>query len=377
MRLSSALLFLALMMASVVPARAQDAVPVGADREAAQAAYTSGDFAGAENTLDRLLREAPDDPDLLRRMASVQAALGNLAEARRIIDEAAVLAPQDADIAMARANILFWNGQRDAARRLAAQIREHHGDYPGLDGLERNIARKDFEARLRVRSVSVGQSFSRASFERGEAQDWGVTRLSAAAAWEESSTATVEIEREERQVTDTRLSGRIDLPVGPHRIFLAGSATFNPDFRESWSLAAGTDLRIGSDTQLLADARFAEYLADDVIVFGAGIRQAVTADLSVTGRTIHLVGGGDNYRFGGSLRADYRTEKDPSYFLILASYPDAEIDGTRQLRAIAGGIKMGLSRDVALRLSSEYESREDSYERLSFGVDLSWSFRAP
>lgn len=360
------------LAALAVPAHAQqDAI---ADRETAQAAYANGDFDQAKAILGHLLRERPDDPDLLRRMAAVEAAMGDLAAAQDTIDRAASLAPQDADIQLARANILFWNGRRDEARVSAEGIRRRHGDYPGLAALERNIARQQRDAALRVQSISVGQSVSRASFESGDTQDWGVTRASLAAGWAASSTAVIEIEREDRTAVDTRVSARVDLPAGPHRVFLAGSATPDADFRENWSVAAGADVQVGARTQLLGDVRFAEYRLEDVTVAGAGIRHYLSDKFVLTGRSIHLFGGGEDYRLGGSIRADYLPANGPSYFAILASYPDAEVDGTRQLRAIAGGVKIDFARHYALRLSAEYESREDSYDRLGFGASLSWLF---
>ncbi|HCJ22888.1 MAG TPA: hypothetical protein DHV64_15430, partial [Erythrobacter sp.] len=54
--------------------------------EAAEAARSASDFAEARRLLRSLLAEAPDDADLLRRLAMTEAGDGNLDEALALVE---------------------------------------------------------------------------------------------------------------------------------------------------------------------------------------------------------------------------------------------------------------------------------------------------
>lgn len=371
MRLRICLPFVAVCLA--IPAQA-DAQVTAAQREEVQAAYVAGDFDEAQRRLKELLSKFPEDADLLRRHAAVQAAQGDVDTARATIERAAKLAPYDSDIQLARANILYWQGRFGEAQVQADKLKAEHPNYPGLDRLVRSIGRAKQDRRFRMRSVGVGASVSDAEFASGLEQTWYVQRGSISAQWGAGNSASIDVEREERLATDTRISGRIDMPDGPHRYFVSASVTPKPDFRENWSLGAGGEFSLSDQSALLADGRFAEYRSDDVVAVGIGLRQRLSQDLEVTARSIHLLGGGEDYRLGGALRVDYRNPQFPELFAIVASYPDAEVDGTRQLRAIAAGVRFGISEQLSLGATGESESREDSYERTVFSLDLRWRF---
>lgn len=360
-----------LLMAA--PAQAQD--PGAADdRAAAQTALAAGDYSRAREILQRLLAATPDDSDLLRRLAAVEAAAGDLSAAQQTIDRALALAPDDADVQLARANILLWRGKIEQARSQAGEVAANRPDYPGLAEFVAAAEAREASGRFRVRSIAIGQSVSRADFAAAESTTWTAQQGAIVFGWNETDRATLEIEREDRRLVDTRVAGRLDLAAGRHRVFLTGSVTPEADFRESWSLGAGADLQLAKGTELLVGLRYADYRSDDVSIVRIGLRQRLTPALSVTGETIQLFGGGEDYRFGGSLRADLVPPRGPSYFVIAASYPDAEVDGTRQLRSLAAGTAIPLGKGFSLRLAGEYEDRKDSYERLGANVGLVWSF---
>lgn len=344
------------------------------DRETAQRAYVAGDYVSARQLLEALLVANPDDPDLLRRLAAVEAALGDLAGARNSINRALSLAPDDGDIKLARANILLWSNELAEARREAEELSASRPDYPGLREFYASLQRAQDSQALRLRSLHIGTSVSDVEFATGRSQSWFTQRAAVAITWAGNSGATLGIEHEERQQSDTRIHGRVDLPISSDRIFITAGVTPNPDFRASWNIGAGSEIAIGSAGDFLIDASFAEYRSDDVVALGAGYRHRFMPELAVTARTINLFGGGADYRFGGALRVDYTPAHAPEFFAIIASYPDTEIDGTRQLRAVAAGTMMSLSDNLQLRFSGEYESRKSSYERASVSFDLSWLF---
>jgi len=342
------------------------------ERESVQEAYVARDFERAERILRRLLAEHPDDADLLRRLAAVQAALDDLDAAQATIDRAIVLAPDDPDIQLARANILFWRGRLAEAHAQSDQIVVEYPDYPGLDRLVTSLRQTRRDRALRLQSLGIGTSLSDAAFASGSSQTWYAQRGSISAQWGAGNAVTLDIEREERLATDTRISGRIDLPDASNRYFVTGSVAPNADFRENWSIGGGAEIAFSDTSTLQIDGRFSEYRSDDVVAFGAGLRQRLSPALELSAKSIHLFGGGESYRLGGAIRADYHHSRFPEAFVILASYPDAEVDGTRQLRAVAGGVRFALSEKVALGVTGEFESREESYERAAISVDLRW-----
>ncbi|MFC0588943.1 YaiO family outer membrane beta-barrel protein [Novosphingobium aquiterrae] len=364
-------LALLVMLASPGQAAAQDPAPT---RASVQDAYVSGDFPRARTLLEDLLAKAPRDPDLLRRLALIEAATGNPDTARRTIDDAAGLAPHDNDIRMARANILLWQGDLAAARMESEKVRAEDGGFAGLNEFDAHLRRALAARKLRVQSLSFGQTVSQANFASGASQTWTTQRGSIALAWAPDSVASLDIEREARRATDTRVVARFAFPIGSQHVYVAGAVTPAADFKERWSLAAGAELRTGPSTDLLVDGRYAEYISANVGVFNLGLKHRFGNHLSVTARTISLFGSGQPYRLGGSLRSDYALSDRSSLFAELASYPDTEDDGTRQLHSFAAGTRLELDRTLIMRLSASYDKRSGSYRRAGIDVDLSWRF---
>ena len=344
-------------------------------RAAVQAAYVAGDFSRARSLLAPLIAVTPEDPDLLRRLALIEAAQGNLAAAQGAIDRAALRAPTDPDIVLARANILMWRGQIAGARREAAGVAAHHPGYPGLAELNSAIERAEAQRAFRLVSIDLGGTVARATFASGLGRTWSAQRASAVVGWGDDATATVEADREKRDVADTRVAARIDLPAGNGRVFASGTITPNADFRERWSVMAGGEVPVATGTTMLIDGRFAAYRAADIGVVGLGARFDLGRGVALTARSIHLLGGGESYRLGGSLRADYEPARGPALFAIVASYPDTEADGTRQLWSVAGGARFLMAEHLILGLAAEHESRRGSYRRTGVSLNLGWKFR--
>ena len=370
---SGALPALFAVLASAQPALAQSAADDG--RAEAQAAYVAGDNAAARAILERLLAARPDDADLLRRYANVQAADGDLADARTTIDRALALAPADPDVQLARANILVWQGRKGEARAQADAVAAMRPDYPGLSETRAAIARQSANDGFRLFAAGLGATVSHVEFPSGASASWKTVGGAIAASLDPRTRATFEIEHEIRAVTDTRLALRGDFLRGETgSFFISGSVVPDADFRESWSLAAGGERAAGPRTMILFDTRYAAYRGADVFVAGLGVRQALRRDLSLTLRTINLFGGGEDYRLGGAVRLDHAPEAALGAYVSAASYPDTEAGTTRQLHALGAGISVPLDDVVRLRLGGEYEKREGSYERSALALGLGWTF---
>ena len=340
--------------------------------EKSQRAYIDGEYHLALAIISRLMMENADDADLLRRYASIEAALGNFAAAQISIDRAKDIAPHDGDILLTRANILYWQGNYHQAQLQASELGELAPDYPGLRPLQ-SALRKALQADvMALRTLSLGSSLSTAKFSTGASQQW-LTQYTAVSFGSETSIVSLLVEREERLQTDTRLSGRLDIASGENWLHVSGSLTPKPDFRESWSVDAGADVAASSTYRLLVDGRFAKYSTDDVVTMGLGVRREFGRELHITVRSLHLFGGGEKYRLGAALRGDYHPNETTSSFVTLASYPDAEIDGTRTLRSVAAGVAWQPTDRVRLGASGVYEVRERSYKRSSLALDLRWT----
>ena len=362
--------FLAGLLAAQ-PALAQSAE---ADRDAVQAAYVAGDLDTAAAILARLLVQAPNDPDLLRRLANVQAAQGDLPDARRTIDRALWLAPTDPDIQLARANILAWQGRTDEARAQADAVAVAQTDYPGLTETRAIIARKASVGGVRLLGAGGSVALSRVSFPGGVRDSWEMASGSLVVSLAPRVRMALEVERERRNADDTRIALRGELLTGPRgNLFVSGSVTPDPDFRERWSLRAGGEQQLGATTMILFDGRYAAYRDTGVVVVGLGLRQALSPDWALTARTINLFGGGEDYRIGGAVRLDWAPEDGLATYLAAASYPDTEAGDTRQLRALGTGLTVPIGPRLRLRLDAAHERRDDSYERASVALGIVWT----
>lgn len=357
------------------PLAAQEIAETRASRiDAADDARAAGEFDSARQILLNLLTVSPRDPDLLRRLAMVEAAEGRLDAAFERIESASRLAPDDLDIALARAYILYWRGDIDAARAGAAAIAEREADYPELAELSIALRAQNVGNVPRLRAISIGGGLSSISLRNGAIQTWNSQNLIVAADLSRNTTATLAAMREERSVTDVRLSARLDRRMGNGSVYVTATGVHDSDFQEDWSISTGGEVTATRNLALLADFRLAEYNTGTIAAFQPGLRVAFGPNLSLTGRAINLFGGGDDYRLGGSIRMDYRVENARSLFVIAASYPDAEADGVRQLRSLAAGFAFPLSTGFALSAAASYENRDNSYRRWSGTIGLTHRF---
>lgn len=365
----------ALALTAAPLAAAQDAAPTRAMQvEAAAQARADGEPGRARAILQGLLATSPQDPDLLRRLAMVEADDGRLEVAQATIDRAADLAPDDLDVALARAYILYWRGDRAGSRDAVAAIAARDPDYPELATLRSALMREEAADGVRLRSLTLGGGLSSITLRNGTSRTWNSQELVAAVDLSRRTTVALGVMREDRGVTDSRLSARIDQRIGDGSGYVAATVVPAPDFQEHWSLAAGGSVPLARGVAALVDLRVAEYDTGTITAVQPGLRVALGGDVSLTGQAINIFGGGEGHRLGGSLRLDYRREDRPSVFAIAASYPDAEADSIEQLRSAALGVTVPLSGPLALTAAGSYEDRASSYRRWSGNLALTYRF---
>tara|TARA_B100001179_G_scaffold222695_1_gene199383 strand:- start:1291 stop:2424 length:1134 start_codon:yes stop_codon:yes gene_type:complete len=344
--------------------------------EQAADARDHGDFDRARQILLPLVAAAPDDADLLRRLAMVEAGDGRLDQAKSRIEEAARLAPDDLDVALARGFILYWRGEFAEARTAADAIAARDPDYPELAQLTAALARRQAAAGPRARALSILAGVSDITTATGFSRTWNTQALVAAVDLSDADTVTLGVAREERDAIDTRLSARVDHRIAGGSVYLSASAVPAPDFLERWSIGAGGEFKATDALSALVDVRVADYDTGTIAAFQPGARLALSQDFAISGRAINIFGGADGYRLGGSARLDYGREGGVSLFAIAASYPDAEADGLRQLRSIAAGVGVPVNDTLLLSVAGSYEDRKNSYRRSAGTLSLTYRFGA-
>lgn len=341
--------------------------------EAIETARAAGEYDRATALMEPLLAAAPDDPDLLRRMAMIDAAAGRLDKAQQRIDVAARAAPDDLDIALARGFILAWSGREDEARQMAEAVAARDPDYPELAVLRQTLARQENREGLRLRAVSVGAGLSDITLDSGASSTWSSQNAVIAVDLADRDTITVGLAREKRRAVDTRLSARIDRRIDGGFVYLGATAVPNPDFQERWSVSGGGEFALSPNLTAVGDTRLARYDTGTILAFQPGLRYLFAQRASLTGRAIAIFDGGEQ-RFGGSARLDFALPNEGTLFAIAASYPDAEADGVRQLRSAAAGVTWPLSQRVALTAAGSHEDRKNSYRRWSGTLALTFRF---
>lgn len=337
-------------------------------------AQAENDFERARQLLLPMMAASPDDPDLLRRLAMVEAGAGQFDLAMDRIDEAALLAPNDLDIALARGFILYWRGDVAEAERAAIAISARDPDYAELDQLQAALARQDGADNSRIRSIFLVGGLSDITTANGFSQTWNSQALGAAFNVLRDNTVTLDVMREERSAIDTRLSARGDHRLADGFVYFLATAVPAADFQERWSVGTGGELKAMQSVAALIDLRVADYQTGTITSVEPGVRVALDEDFAVTGRAINIFGGAEGYRLGGSVRLDFGRERETALFLIAASYPDTEADGVRQLRSLAAGVRLPIAECIALTLAGSHENRQNSYRRYAGTMALTYRF---
>ncbi|OCC23348.1 hypothetical protein MB02_12015 [Croceicoccus estronivorus] len=334
--------------------------------------------ASQHETIESLAAQAANDPqntDIMRRLAQAQAAEGNLNGALATIDRAIALAPQDNDLLLVRGYILLWIGRQEAAARQASTLQARAPGYPGLAELQQALDRaKAGDTGGWKGGMAVYAGLSGIDFTNGRSATWRSAGASLYGKLNDATTLAASADYEKRSVSDTRLGLRLDHRIGSGTAFVAASVTPGANFREKWSLAAGGELPLSEKVTVIADARYAEYAQNEVVVVRPALRFNATDRLSLTAQWINLFQSDGGHRSGASGRADYRLADEGNLFLGAATYPDTEAGVTRQVRSIFTGISLPLSQKLTLRGALEYEERAQTYKRKAATISLGWRF---
>lgn len=361
----------ALAMTIVAPVHAQAITTV-------DGSSSSESHARDAEILRQKLATEPENADLWRRLAAVEAANGSLEKAYTAIGRATSLAPDDRDIQLARANILLWQDRLSLAGEQAGKVRAVDPDYPGLAGFDSAIARRQAEvSKFEPLSFSAVLGTSDIVFENGRHQNWQNAVVAVAFGNAERTIFELDADAERRTATDVRLSGRASTRIRNGSFYLGAGVTPNADFRDQWRLVAGGQILVTPGLRGTADLRLAKYNSGMSASIEPGISYMAAQGVTLSARMINLVDGDGDYRIGAAARANYEFANGHILFASAARYPDREADVTKQLRSFAVGGTINLASRWRLRLSASDQKREDSYHSQSVNLGLTYRFLQP
>ncbi len=341
----------------------------------ARAARNTGDLGRAIQLIEEIDAQYPNDPTTLRLLGSAHAARGDYILAIATLERARLLAPQDQDIALALGRAMIWSGRLDDAEAIANEIGLVQPDNVELPELRRSIERAQRNPGSRPR-ITLGYTRSRVKIGNS-GRDWTEAVVAIDAPIGARTTVAGELDVENRADTaDTRFATRIDRRLASGgAIFVAGSVTANPTFREDWSLRAGGETPLLANVALMVALRHADYGSSNVTVVEPGIRlQSENGNASVTLQSINFWAEGNDYRSGWSVRSDVEIWRAWLLSAGAATYPDTEAGQTRRVRSVFGAVTAPLSERLNVRFGADYEKRIGSYRRTGVTLGVTWRF---
>lgn len=338
-------------------------------------ARNAGDFIKAVQLLEEIDSEHPNDPTTLRLLGSAYAAGGDYILAIDTLKRARLLAPQDQDIALALGRVMIWSRRLDDAETVANEIALAQPDNVELLDLRQLLSRARQMPANNTR-ISLSHTLSWVKIGNSKA-DWTETVVSINAPVAARTKVVGEIDVENRAGTaDTRFVGQIDRRfTHSAAIYLAGSFTTNPDFREVWSLRAGGEVQIFANVALMGALRHADYGSSNVTAFEPGVRvQSANGRASITVQSINFWAERNDYRNGWSARTNLEFWQAWLLSAGAATYPDTEAGQTRRVRSFFGAVTAPLTDRLNVRLGADYEKRIGSYHRTGVTLGIAWRF---
>lgn len=366
--------WLAALCLMTAPAAAQAQINDPRFNEAMMA-RNAGDFRRAIQLIEEIDAQYPNEPTTLRLLGSAYAAAGDYILAIETLKRARLLAPQDQDIALALGRVMIWSGRLDDAETVASEIALAQPDNVELPDLRRLLIRAQQRPANNTR-IFFSHTLSWVKIGNSKA-DWTETVVSIESPVAAGTTVVGEIDVENRAGTaDTRFVGQIDRRIAHGTaIYLAGSFTTNPDFREDWSLRAGGEVQLSANVILTGALRHADYGSSNVTAFEPGVRlQSANGRASITVQSINFWAEGNDYRNGWSARTNLELSQAWLLSAGAATYPDTEAGQTRRVRSFFGAVTAPLTDRLNVRLGADYEKRIGSYHRTGVTLGIAWRF---
>ncbi len=314
------------------PARAQDTL-----YERAVAARLADDPGLAVELLEAWLAERPGDVDALVQYGYALLALGRLDDAERAFERVVAATPDYTDAREGLELIAERRAGGSGARRGFLLV---EGALSDLEG-----PRSDWRELGLVASLPLGDR----------------TTIDLRGAWYERF-----------DTEDVELAGLVTRRAGEDLwLRLGASVTPSADFRPEVGLTAGADIRLGTTTVASLDARWQQFVTQDVVSLSPGITQYFGGGrFAVSLRANAVAAGGDDLLLGGALRGDFMPRERMRMFVGAASGPETDLGEVRDTTSLYAGFEIPISDDVALLGSVAREWREVGSDRTEGRIGL-------
>lgn len=362
------------VLTSAAPDAARAQCPDGPDATPAPSA--EGRAAPGDRACEAGDPPGAGDADGWLRHGLALAAAERYDEARSAFAEALALAPGHLDARLGLARLAFWQGRLGEAERHARLARAID---PGRRDIEVLLGRID-AARPRLWRIDLDAGVSRLSDGRAPWRESGL-RIGFAAT--PATTVTGALDASERFGSrDVYVEGRVDHQASDSlSAYLALGGAPDATFLPALSIRAGGAARVSEGgaaagpTLLTLHGRYAFYPATETASLMPGIAQYVFGGrLRLAGQLVASFDPATDLSTGYLVRARVALADAVSVHVGWSDAPEADAGVVADVRTVFGGLAIGVSDGVTLRLAGAHERRSGAYTRTSATLGITLRF---
>lgn len=333
----------------------------------------AGDNTDAIAQLQTLLAQQPDDVDARLQLGLALRAAGRNAEAEKELQAVLRAAPDYKDARVALAQLQYARGDLEAAKAtLGPELMRTPGD-PDTAALVANLTGSAKPAPLWRLDASGAIS----ELSRGLA-DWKEADLSLSRKVDAQSAVTASVQQIQRfGINETYVEADYDHGWSGGEISIAAGGSLNPTFRPEFAVHGEALLNPwrNSPWTVALSGSYAQYVAGDVETVSAGADRLIFGDQGKLSARFIVTHDETNqtlygYLAGASWRFAPRFDASATY--VDAAETDTGV--TVRVRSEAVAANFVLTDATTLHASITNEARENSYDRVEFGLGLTAKF---
>ncbi len=345
------------------------------------------EYDAALAAVDKGLRRDPYNTDLRLARARILGWAGRHGQALRVVDAVIAQQPSNAEAYAIRGRIEFYRGRLAAADAgFAAALRLEPGNAEAAAGRAdvaraRKAAARGTEANGNaVPRWRIDAGYMHSEFSRLNLEDWREGFIRVEHRWPSRTALSLRVDTSNRfGTTETSVGAGIAQHFNPGLYgYLEGSVSPAADFLPRWTAAVGGNVRVVEDhgpfgpLLLTADLRHKSYTAGEIQNADPGIvLYGFDGRVWLTGKWINAFDRDTDSRLAGWYgRADLQVASPVRLFGGLSDAPETEAGFTVDTRSVFGGLAVDLTPSVRLNADLAREDRENSYIRNVYGVSL-------
>jgi len=336
-------------------------------------ARKAGDNTDAITQLQTLLAQQPDDVDARLQLALALRAAGRGAEAEQELQAVLRQAPGYKDARVALAELELARGDAAAAKAtLGPELMSTPGDADTSALVARLTATAKPAPLWRLDANGAISDLSRGL------PDWKEADLSLSRKVDAHSAVTASVQQIERfGIQETYVEGAYDRGWSGGEISIAAGGSLKATFRPAFAVHSEALLNPwrNSPWTVALTGNYSQYVAGDVETVSAGADRVIFGDrgkLSArfivthdeTNQTLYGYSAGASWRFAPRF--------DASAAYVDAAETDTGVTVRVRSEALAGNLV--LNDATTLHASITNEARENSYDRVEFGLGLTAKF---